>query len=173
MKKLCTLFVVFSAVCLAQESADVPAQGGMRGRGHGAPAAHDGKLTPELRERLLKNFDANGNGRLDEDEIAAARKAKAERQGKRAEHPHRAPQTSAETGEHRRPQGGHEMSAETKARLLKKFDANGNGELDPEEMAEVRKAHNAQQGDNAAARPQGEHRSHRGGMRRRAQGSAE
>lgn len=113
MKKICTLFVVFSAVCLAQESADTPAQGGMRG--HGAPAAHGGKLTPELRERLLKNFDANGNGRLDEDEIAAARKAKAERQGKRAEHPRNAPQPSAETGEHRSHRGGMRRRAQGSA----------------------------------------------------------
>lgn len=115
MKKLCTLFVVFSAVCLAQESADTPAQGGMRGRSHGAPAAHGGKLTPELRERLLKNFDANGNGRLDEDEIAAARKAKAERQGKRAEHPRNAPQPSAETGELRSHRGGMRRRAQGSA----------------------------------------------------------
>ena len=153
--------------CAAAETAAnaepaAPAREGMRARSHAA--GDSATPSPELRERLLQHFDANKNGRLDPDEIEAAKKAKAERQAKRGEQ--RRPQNSDSP---RRPQGGHEMSAETKARLLKKFDHNGNGEPDADEMVEVRKLHRAAEGntDRPAAEQDKAPRNRQGGMRRR------
>lgn len=158
--------------CSAAETAEntTPAAAtreGMRARSHAA--GDSATLSPELRERLLQHFDANKNGRLDPEEIEAAKKAKAERQAKRGERTQGEQRRPQNSGSPRRPQGGHEMSAETKARLLKKFDHNGNGELDADEMEEVRKLHRAAEGntDRPAAEQGKAPRNRQGGMRRR------
>lgn len=95
--------------CAAAETAAnttpaAPAREGMRARSH---AAGDSSTpSPELRERLLQNFDANKNGRLDPEEIEAAKKAKAERQAKRGERTQRGAEMSPETKSPRNRQGG-------------------------------------------------------------------
>lgn len=152
--------------CSAAEPA-APAREGMRARSHAA--GDSATPSPELRERLLQHFDANKNGRLDPEEIEAAKKAKAERQAKRGERTQGEQHRPQNSDSPRRPQGGYEMSAETKARLLKKFDHNGNGALDADEMEEVRKLHRAAEGntDRPAAEQGKAPRNRQGGMRRR------
>lgn len=77
------------------------------------------------RARLLKEFDANGDGQLDDAEKAKLR----ERFGDRAK------QGKGAAG---RPGGaGQQVDREA---LLKKFDANGDGQLDEGERAKLREA---------------------------------
>lgn len=95
--------------CAAAETAanadpTTPVREGMRARSH--TAGNSATPSPELRERLLQHFDANKNGRLDPDEIEAAKKAKAERQAKRGERPQRGAEMRPETKSPRTPQGG-------------------------------------------------------------------
>lgn len=75
-----------------------------------APAAStETAKHPKAREEMLKRFDANGDGKLDETERAAARAAHP-KAGKKAEQ-----------------------------RLLERFDANKDGKLDETEMAAAKK----------------------------------
>jgi len=66
------------------------------------------------REELIKRFDKNGDGKLDEDEKAAAHKAMRKEGGG----------------------GGNDRYKE----LLRRFDKNGDGRLDDAERAEAEKA---------------------------------
>lgn len=111
MMKNAILFTacLVAMTCSAAETAEnttpaAPARGGMRARSH--TAGDSATLSPELRERLLQHFDANKNGRLDPEEIEAAKKAKAERQAKRGEHPQRGAEMRPETKSPRPPRGG-------------------------------------------------------------------
>jgi len=63
---------------------------------------------PEAREKILERFDTNRDGRLDEEERAAMRKALAEGQ------------------------------AAFRARLMERFDLNHDGKLDPAERVAAR-----------------------------------
>ncbi len=77
------------------------------------PASPTTPMSGDLRE-LLRRFDKNGDGRLDENEKAAARRAM------------------------REDDGGTEK--ERRKQLLKRFDKNGDGRLDDAERAEAEKA---------------------------------
>ena len=103
------VLAVGADVLLAQ--ADEPAPGG---RGN-------------FREKLLKEFDKDGDGRLGEDERAAAKKAWQERRGQKGGAPGK--------------------------RLLEQFDENKDGKLDETERAKAREAMKARRG--AEGRPRG------------------
>jgi Ca2+-binding EF-hand superfamily protein len=84
--------------------------------------AEEPASAPAMTQRqqdLIQRFDKNGDGRLDEDEKAAAH-AEMRREGK---------------GEGER--GGR---AEMRKKLLKRFDKNGDGKLNEAERAEAEKA---------------------------------
>jgi len=78
----------------------------------GAPAGTDSRMKAS-RQELIRRFDKNGDGRLDEEEKAAAHKAM-------------------------RTEGG--GYAERQKQMLKRFDKNGDGRLDDAERAEAEKA---------------------------------
>lgn len=89
-----------------------------------------------LRARMLEQFDKNKDGLLDDEERAAAQKAIRERGlGMKAEQARPMARTP----------GGR-----LRAEALKRFDANGDGQLDESERAEMRKA----RGDRLAENPQ-------------------
>lgn len=85
-----------------------------------APAAA-GKLT---REEIMKRFDVNGDGKLDENEKAAAHQAMKEARMARGA-------AGAAPGKGKGPL----QNPEVRARLLKQFDANHDGKLDETERA--------------------------------------
>ena len=98
---ICTAVLV-SAIVFATTANAEPSEG--RGR-------H--RMPPKLREKLLEKFDANGDGKLDETERAAAREAV---KAKREAH---------------------------KQKIFEKFDANGDGKLDEQERAAAKEAFKA------------------------------
>jgi hypothetical protein len=77
---------------------------------------------PEVRQRLLEEFDADGDGQLSEEERQKAREAMRERRGNLPGGPGR----------------GAGPMADPNA-LFDKFDANGDGQLSREEFAELSK----------------------------------
>jgi len=85
-----------------------------------APKADRATEMAKRREELIKRFDKNGDGKLDEEEKAAAKEAMKMEGGGRG--------PGGAEGEKRR------------AELLKRFDKNGDGKLDDEERAEMEKA---------------------------------
>jgi len=92
--------------------------------------------SPQLRARMLERFDKNQDGRLDDTERAEAQKAARER-GIGMETEKSRPMA-------RLPEG------RLREEALKRFDANGDGQLDESERAEMRKA----LGDRLAENPQ-------------------
>ena len=85
-----------------------------------APAADHATEMARRREELIRRFDKNGDGKLDEEEKAAAKEALRMEGGGRG--------PGGPDGEKRRTE------------LLKRFDKNGDGKLDDEERAEMEKA---------------------------------
>lgn len=130
-----------------------------------APPARETKA--EAKARLLQEFDANNDGKLDASERKAAAKAAArlrkERKAAKAAGFDAAGQAGAQGGAGGGLQGaggvggqGSGNSAGSRrgrgpgggsARLIAKFDVNGNGRLDPPEMKAARAAMEKAQGD--------------------------
>jgi|ETNmetMinimDraft_25_1059894.scaffolds.fasta_scaffold08031_1 Ca2+-binding EF-hand superfamily protein len=120
----------------------------------------DGKLNEEERaaarearkkhfeEEALKRFDKDGDGELSEEERAAAREAAKKRRGGR----------EGEKGG-RRPSFD-DLPDKVKAKLIEKFDADGDGTLNDEEKAKAReerkKRHGAHKGGRKGGRPGGD-----------------
>ena len=72
---------------------------------------------PALKEKILKKFDANGDGQLSDEEKEKAKAAFRERVGGKG--------------------GPGGPGGPGREELMKKFDANGNGQLEPEEKAKL------------------------------------
>ena len=106
----------FSAVAWAQSEGTGPNSTGGR---------------PGLREKIVKEFDKDGDGKLNEEERAAARKAMEERR--------EATSRPARDGE------------PIREAIIKKFDKDGDGKLNEEERAAARKAMEARR--EATSRP--------------------
>jgi len=107
--------LVFSAAALnAGETTDTGNAPEHKG-GHG-----------KFRAMILKKFDTNGDGKLDETERAAAKAWIQE---------HR--------GEHGGKGGNGEHNGEFRQKLLEKFDTNGDGKLDDNEKAAMKEAFKA------------------------------
>ena len=95
------------------------------------PKRRQGTDRDAIKKRLLKKYDANGDGELDRKELAKARKDGAlPGVGQRGKEP--------EGGEPQ-PDGKRPEREAIRKRILKKYDANGDGELSREEMAQARK----------------------------------
>jgi len=77
-------------------------------RGPGGPH----RMSPEMRQKMLEKFDKDGDGKLDEQERMAARKA----------------------------MGAHRMSPEMRKKMLEKFDKDGDGKLSEEELKAAHEA---------------------------------
>ncbi len=89
------------------------------------------------RQQLLARFDANGNGQLDPEEREAARKAmQALKQKRGGKGKPDGGKGQANGGQGQVGPGGQAW----REQLLARFDANGNGQLDPEEREAARKA---------------------------------
>jgi len=99
------------------------------------------------REELIRRFDANGNGRLDPEERQRLFEEMRNRRGARA--------TDRRPGEDRRARGdlprGRADRGERPGRRawLRRFDADGNGRLDPEERERAREQMRSRQGARA------------------------
>jgi Ca2+-binding EF-hand superfamily protein len=87
-----------------------------RGDGQGIPA------------EVLKRFDKDGDGKLNDAERAAAKKAREERGGR----PGRPGQPGG---------GGGSGDGKLREEILKRFDKDGDGKLNDEERAAAKKAH--------------------------------
>lgn len=84
------------------------------------PRPEKGAGQAEMREKFLKMFDKNGNGKIDPEEQAAIQEARAKRGG---------------------PGGpGGANREEFRKKMLEKFDKNGNGKLDEDEIKAAREA---------------------------------
>jgi hypothetical protein len=97
---------------------------GGKGQGFGGKGLGGGKG----REALLKKFDANGNGQLDPAEREAAKAAMEKMRGEKGKGKGNA--KGKGKGKQARGAGNGAM----REALLKRFDANGNGQLEPDEM---------------------------------------
>lgn len=86
----------------------------------------------ELPAQLLQKFDKNGDGKLDEAEKGAAKKAMEERRA------------AGKGPEGNRSASG--LSEERRAELMKKFDKNGDGKLDETEREAAKKEMGEQRG---------------------------
>lgn len=106
-----TLFLAAGALAAAQEAPPAP------------PAAEPGPHP--MRDALLKQFDKNGDGQLDETERAEARQAVQKK------HPRLAGEKGSGGQERRDPEF-------RRGWMLGKFDQNGDGQLDKEEHAAAR-----------------------------------
>ncbi len=78
-------------------------------------ATGQGAMNQPKRQELLKKYDKNGDGKLDDDELADAR------------------------AEMRKEGSGTAVRAERQKKLLKEFDKNGDGKLDDAERAQAEK----------------------------------
>ncbi|QTN31297.1 EF-hand domain-containing protein [Akkermansiaceae bacterium] len=107
----------------------------------GTAAAEEGKQRPErkLPPEMLKKFDKDGDGKLSEEERAAARAALANRPDRKLP-----PEMLAKfdkDGDGKLNEEERKAAREAmKARMLERFDKDGDGQLNEEERAEMRKA---------------------------------
>ena len=87
----------------------------------------------EMRKKLIEKFDADGDGKLSDDEKAKAREAMKKRRGQG-----RSGGDKARGGRGKgRPGGG--ASADFRKKMLEKYDADGDGKLNEEERGKARK----------------------------------
>lgn len=88
------------------------------------------------REEMMKRFDKDGDGQLSEEERTAMREAMAaqfgNRQGARGEGQ---PGAAANEGQ---PEGARSQNRPNREEMMKRFDKNGDGQLDDEERAAMR-----------------------------------
>lgn len=101
---------------------------------HAFAAPGDGEKKPggpggPGREAMIKKFDKNGDGKLDQDEMKAAREAMGDRK----------PGGSGAPGGGKPGEGGR-PSPEQMKEIMKKFDKNGDGKLDDAEKAAARES---------------------------------
>lgn len=127
------------------------------------------------REQMMKKYDVDGNGELSETERAALRADMEKRQGKRPERPSReqmmkkydvdgngelseteraALRADMEKRRANRPEPSPEQEGErperpTREQIMKRFDADGNGELSEAERMAMRKAFEARRREQA------------------------
>lgn len=107
---------------------------GKTGRQRDGQKTKKGRPNQQNRARLLRRFDANQNGRLDPPEIAALRKAMGNRdRGKKKGGNRRRP-----AGQEKKKRPGGNERANVNPQVLRRFDENKNGRLDPPELAKIR-----------------------------------
>jgi hypothetical protein len=138
------LAVVATSVCLGQAAI---AFGKPKENGQGLanrPQQTNNKATGTKQQQILEKFDADGNGKLDAQEMAAARKAAAERRKNKNK-----PLRNGAGGEGFDGQGeglqafeglgpggpGGPPRGNGRAKMLEKFDLDRDGQLSAEEMA--------------------------------------
>jgi len=96
----------------ARANGVAPGTGALPAGGFDLPAGSDG-TKPRSRDAMIKRFDKNGDGKLDDEEKAEAQKALKARKG--------------------------EAKPSKLTEAMKKFDADGDGKLSDEEKAEAKK----------------------------------
>jgi hypothetical protein len=126
----------FKGLALVCAAAAVAATGSTaEARGHEASTQAKAAMRAQVMQRLLAKFDANHNGKLDPEERAAAQAALQGHDGGDAAGPLAGGDKEGDKAANRA-----ELGKKLKEEMLKKFDANGNGKLDPEEREAARKA---------------------------------
>jgi hypothetical protein len=113
--------------------------GGPMGAGGPGGGQGMGMMSPQMQQQLLQKFDANGNGQLDPNEQQAAMQyVQQMRQmqggGGQGMGGRQGPGGPMGAGGPGGGQGMGMMSPQMQQQLLQKFDANGNGQLDPNEQ---------------------------------------
>ena len=145
MKKHILVPIVFGGLItfsLTTQAQDRPGQGGRGGEGgRGGADPREG-----IREAMIKKFDKNGDGKLDEKE----RPSREELQ--------EFFRTQLGNGQGRRGEGGRDAAPRQNIReaMLKKFDKNGDGKLDEDERPsreEMQEFFRSQLGDGQGGRP--------------------
>lgn len=125
--------------------ADAGARNGNRGPG-GSGAGFN-------REDLIKQFDKNGDGQLDDSEREAMRAAMAARFGANGSGGPGGPGGPGGTGAQGGPGGG--RGGPNREEMLKQFDKDGDGQLNDEERAAMRQAFGGGSRTNRGDRPRG------------------
>jgi len=93
----------------------------------------------QMRAAIIKRFDKDDDGKLSDEERAAARKAFEERRG--GGERNRGPRGGGPRADHGRPD-----REKMRAEMLKRFDKDGDGKMNDEERAEMRKQFEARRG---------------------------
>lgn len=139
-----TLIIIAAAIGL---SGAAHAEEGKRERG-------EHKLPPEI----IAKFDKDGDGKLNEEELKAAKAAREEMEAARRKEMLEKfdKDKDGELNEDEK----EAMRAEIKKRMLEKFDKDGNGELSEEERAEMRKHFKDHPGHDRPHGKDGKHRKH-------------
>lgn len=104
-------------------------------------AAPDGQMPPPTNSKLIAKFDANKDGKLDEKEMAEAKKAweekHAEREGRMLE---KFDTNKDGKLDEKEKAAAEEARSKWHAEALKRFDADHDGKLNEQERAEAKKA---------------------------------
>jgi Ca2+-binding EF-hand superfamily protein len=165
MKTTLTMIALALAGTLAVQAQEAPREGGPRRGGPGGPG---NRQTPP---EVLKEFDKDGDGKLNDEEAQAARtamQARREEQRKKMLEQYDTDK-DGKLSEDERKKMQEDMQAKRKA-LVEKYDANKNGRLDPEEIRAARDAGEELpmmrpgQGRRGQGGPGGEGRRQRGGQ---------
>ena len=90
-------------------------------------------------QRVLKQFDRNGDGRLNDQERQAARQGLEQRR-QQAGNRDQSRRTSSNRNRSAGSNNRNRSSADRRTELMKRFDENGNGKLDPPELARLRQS---------------------------------
>jgi Ca2+-binding EF-hand superfamily protein len=113
-----------------------------------APKADKSGSMEKRRQEMLKRFDLNGDGKLDDEEKAAMKAAQKQERAVRGS----GDIGSMGTGQGEMAPGGEPPRADLFVReLLKRFDKDGDGKLDAAELAEMMKARAAAGGQGMGA----------------------
>ncbi len=97
-----------------------------------------GKMNPEMRKKMIEKFDKDGDGKLSEEERAAAKAARPQK-------------PAGEGAEGQGPRGKGKMNPEMRKKMIEKFDKDGDGKLSEEERAAAKAAREARKANKAAA----------------------
>jgi len=104
------------------------------------------QLSPQIQARLKERFDANKNGQLDPPELAKLRAAlpQLRREFQKNNATDRKKGADRKKGDARKQGADRPGNRDIPRQILQRFDRNKNGKLDPEELARLREARQAQ-----------------------------
>ena len=125
MKHTFTILSLAAAVLMGSQTALA------KGDGEGRPDRS------QMREKMLERFDADGDGKLNEEERAEARKARQEMSGREGKGPRGAARGQGQGRARGAGRGGQQGRGMDPGRMLDRFDADGNGQLNRQELGQL------------------------------------